>query len=182
MEIQKDTLIRRAQTGDTWAISQLYQENYDDIYNYIFYRVSDHQATEDISSEVFIRMIRALPSYQERGKPLQAWLYTIARNLVIDHYRYVDKVEEVPFKDQLLEDLSGSPAKRIQQLQDGKCFIEALRHLTEDQQNVVIHRFIEEHSTSVTAELIGKTTRAVRSLQHRALRSLEKALTEENCL
>ena len=182
MDRKETALIRKAQQGDRQAIGMIYQESYEDIYNYIFYRVSDQQTAEDLSSEVFIRMIRGLPDYRDRGKPVLAWLYTIARHLVIDHYRSKKSQHVLPLKDQLLEDHRPGPGKRIQQEQDGKCFRRALYTLTDDQQDVIIHRFIEQRSTAETAALLQKSTRAVRSLQHRALRSLEKALVKEDCL
>jgi len=175
-------LIQNAKRGDTRAIAALYDLHYPAIYNYIYFRVDDQPTAEDLSAEVFIRMIGKITAYNDRGRPLLAWLYTIARNLVTDHHRSSGKKEELSHKDQLLADRGPDPAQQVQDLQAQDCFRKALTHLTESQRLILIYRFIEEYSTPKIMELLSKSDRAVRSLQHRALRSLEKALVEENCL
>ena len=127
-------------------------------------------------------MIRKLPGYRDRGKPILAWLYTIARNLVVDHYRSLARVEYLPIKDQILEDVSPGPSQQLQKQQIEDCFKRSLVKLPESQRSILIYRFVEGYSTDKILELLDKSDRAMRSLQHRALRSLEKALIEENCL
>ncbi len=182
MDINEKALLFRAQAGDRKAAGTLYEYYYKEIYTYIFYRVSDSSAAEDLSAEVFVRMIRRMPGYLDQGKPFISWLYTIARNLVIDHYRTQKKRGQMPIKDQLLEDDQLEPALQLQNQEAVDCFRRAIRHLNEQQQSVIIHRFVEGRSINDIADLIDKSDRAVRSLQHRALRSLEKALMKENCL
>ncbi len=179
---QEKAHLQKAVQGDQKAIAALYDLHYQAVYRYIYYRVNDQPAAEDLAAEVFIRMIRSLPGYRERGKPLLAWLYTIARNLVIDHHRSQAKAEELPIKDQLIKDQRPGPAKILQNRQEEDCFRKALKKLPESQRLILIYRYIEELSTSRILELLEKSDRAIRSLQHRALRSLEKALQEENCL
>ncbi len=127
-------------------------------------------------------MINKLPDYVDRGRPLLAWLYTIARNLVIDHHRIVDKKEEVALKEEMLEEKNPGPDKVVQDRQTSDCFKKALGQLPETQRQLLIHRFINGFSTPRIIQLLNKSDRAVRSLQHRALRSLERVLVEENCL
>lgn len=182
MDINEKALLFRAQAGDRKAAGTLYEYYYKEIYTYIFYRVSDASTAEDLSAEVFVRMIRRLPSYLDQGKPFISWLYTIAKNLVIDHYRIQDKRDPMPIKDQLLEDDQLKPDRQLQNQEAVDSFRRAIRHLTEQQQSVIIHRFVEGRSIQDIADLIDKSERAVRSLQHRALRSLEKALMMENIL
>lgn len=182
MENKEKKLLQRAQLGDRQAIAMLYDQHYLSIYNYIYFRVNDRPTAEDLSAEVFIRMINKLPSYVDRGRPMLAWLYTIARNIVIDHHRANVNQKELSIKDQLLTDQDKGPAQQFQDNQAQDCFRKALIHLPESQRLILIYRFIEEFSTNKILELLNKSDRAVRSLQHRALRSLEKALIEENCL
>ena len=179
---QEKNLLPRAQQGDKKAIASLYNLHYQAVYNYIYYRVSDQQAAEDLSAEVFIRMIKKLPGYTDRGRPLLAWLYTIARNLVIDHHRISEKKDEVVLKEELLEEREPGPDQMMQQEQIADCFRLALDQLPETQRQLLIYRFINGFSTPKIIHLLNKSDRAVRSLQHRALRSLERVLTEENCL
>ena len=179
---QEKELLELGKKGDKQALEAIYDLHYQAIYRYIYYRVSDQDLAEDLAADVFIRMIHKLPGYMDRGKPILAWLYTIARNLVIDHHRAHEKTEEQPIKDQLLHDRGPGPAQQLQDRQEEDCFRRALVKLPESQRLILIYRFIEEYSTPEILELIGKSDRAMRSLQHRALRSLENALTEENCL
>jgi RNA polymerase sigma-70 factor (ECF subfamily) len=183
MDDQKEKkLITRAKRGDKKAIASLYDLHYPAVYNYIYYRISDQQAAEDLSTEVFIRMINKLPGFVDRGRPLLAWLYTIARNLVIDHHRITDKKLEVNLKEDLLEERIPGPDQKVEAMQTSDCFKKALALLPETQRQLLIYRFINEHSTPRIVQLLNKSDRAVRSLQHRALRSLERVLVEENCL
>ena len=182
VENKEKNLLQSAQRGDKKAIAELYDLHYRAVYNYIFYRVSDQQTAEDLSAEVFIRMLHKLPAYIDRGRPLLAWLYTIARNIVIDHHRIAEKQEVVPIKEDILEDRIRKPDQQVQDKQTEDCFKKALKLLPESQRQLLIYRFINEFSTPKIIQLLNKSDRAVRSLQHRALRSLEKKLAEENCI
>ncbi len=182
MDNRESKLLQKVQRGDKQAIAALYDLHYQAVYKYIFFRVDDQPTAEDLSAEVFIRMINRLNTYQDRGRPLLAWLYTIARNMVIDHHRTEGKREDLPIKDQILTDQQPGPSQLVQEDQAQNCYRRALNHLTETQRQVVVGRFIEERSIPEIAELVNKSERAVRSLQHRALKSLERALVEENCL
>lgn len=180
--IKEQKLLQSAQRGDKKAIADLYDLHYRAVYNYIFYRVSNLQVAEDLSAEVFIRMIKKLPAYIDRGRPFLAWLYTVARNIVIDHHRVEGKKEEVLIKEDVLEDQILNPDQQVQDRQTSDCFKSALEMMPETQRQLLIYRFINGYSTPKIIQLLNKSDRAVRSLQHRALRSLEKVLVEENCL
>ena len=179
---KEQKLLQSAQRGDNKAIGDLYDLHYKPVYNYIFYRVSNLQVAEDLSAEVFIRMINKLPAYIDRGRPFLAWLYTIARNIVIDYHRVEGKKEEVLIKEDILEDKILNPDQQVQDRQTSDCFKSALKTLPETQRKLLIYRFINGFSTPKIIQLLNKSDRAVRSLQHRALRSLEKVLVKENCL
>lgn len=174
-------LINRAKRGDQQAVSELYERHFDSIFNYVYYRVGDQGTAEDLSAEVFIRMLENLDGFSPAGGSILAWLYTIAKNLVIDHYRE-NGDETLPIKDSILAGEDKSPARWVEKRQTQRCFTRALYHLTEEQRRVVIHKFIDERSTTETANLMGKSEGAVRSLQYRALQVLERALEEEDCL
>jgi RNA polymerase sigma-70 factor (ECF subfamily) len=121
-ENKEQKLLQGAQRGDKKAIAELYDLHYQAVNNYIFYRVSDQLTAEDLSAEVFIRMINKLPGYIDRGSPILAWLYTIARNMVIDNHRIMDKKEEIPIKEELLEDRIKNPDQQVQDRQTSDCF------------------------------------------------------------
>lgn len=104
-------VIRRAQTGDRGAVGELYTPHRRDIFRYLYYQVGDAHAAEDLTSEVFIQMIRALPGYQARGLPFKAWLYRIARNAAIDYFRKMNRRQVMPLDDNI-EAREENPARK----------------------------------------------------------------------
>lgn len=175
-------LIARAQQGERTAIGALYDRHFQAVYNYIYFRVSDQHTAEDLSAEVFMRMLHKLPGYVDRGRPLLAWLYAIARNLVIDHHRSGEQRQEQELQEDLHISPIPGPSWQFQQAQESDCFKQALARLPDSQSRLLVYRFVDGFSTEKILSLVNKSDRAVRSLQHRALRSMEKALVEEGCL
>ena len=169
------TLISLSQHGDSEAFERLYDRYVDHIHRYVFFRVADEQSAEDITAHVFIKMWEKLPSYQIGKSPIGAWLYRIAHNAVIDHYRtrrtFVS-LEEVNSREVRHDDGSDEILDlQIKMEQLGR----ALQKLTELQREVLILRFIEGFSTQEIASKLGKTQGAVRALQMRGLQELAKA-------
>jgi len=180
MDINEKALLYRAHAGDRGAAGTLYERYYRDIYSYIFYRVNDVATAEDLSAEVFVRMIRYLPSFLAQGKPFISWLYTLARAVIEDYKRNPDQLISA-------RDISGNgsngrirPQGRDQQALG--CFQKALQHLSDNQKEIIIHRFVEGRSVEDIADLTNQSERAVRTLQLNALISLEEALMKEGCI
>jgi len=176
-------LIRLAQQGDPSACAALYGRHVDAVYRYCYYRVCDSHLAEDLTSEVFVRMVEKLDAFEARGRPMLAWLYTIARNLVTDHHRKTAPAVHLP-----LEDAEGLPSDgdwdlslRVARTLQVDCLAAAMRHLTEEQRQVILLKFIEDRGNSQVAQLLGKTEGAVKSLQHRALTALRRAIEREGC-
>lgn len=180
--VEEKELILRAKQGDQQAVGELYDRHYEAVYQYIFYRITNKNFVDDLTADVFMRMLNNLEDYQERGRPFLAWLYTIARHLVIDHYREQKHKPDLPIKEELLSGERGKPAAHLVKQETSSCFTRALHHLTGPQREVIHSRFIEQRSTRETAEILDKTSEAVRALQYRALKALEEALNKEDCL
>ncbi len=172
-------LIRRAQQGDREAFAALYDHHYQAIFNYFYYRLGDQEQAEDLTADLFVRMVEKIDRYRDRGRPFLAWLYTIARNLLTDYYRRQRK-EEVPLDDLPLSD-GRSPTAEVERHLAVDCLKLALRHLTEEQQQVIVHRFLEKQPIVSVARLLGKTEGAIKALQHRALAALRRAIEKEGC-
>jgi RNA polymerase sigma-70 factor, ECF subfamily len=176
---QERQLILAAQRGDEQALGRLYDAYVDRIYRYIFYRVSNQETAEDLTSDVFLRVVEGLPGYQDREVPFLAWLYRIAHARLIDYYRQTNRrgshqdIESVNL--QLEDDLDGVLMTAYHQ----EKVREALRSLTDDQQRVVHLRFMEGYNLQETADALGKTVGAVKVMQHRALESLSRALSKQ---
>ncbi len=179
MQPKDGDLIRRAKQGDQEALVILYERYRSSVFSYIFYRVSDQDSAEDLTAEVFLRMLTKLDTYVQKSRPILAWLYTIARNLVIDHYRDNGKINCVPLDEALVISDNGHPGKIAQEHLDQECLANALEQLTEEQRQVIMLKFIEGRENHEVAEIMGKNERAIRSLQHRALLALQKVLEQD---
>ena len=175
MSRDETRLVQRAKEGDPAAFAELYDRYQPAIYRYIFYRVDDTATAEDLTSEVFVRLVERIDRFTYRGRPLLAWLYTIARNLVMDHHRRAGRsvplspdaseVADVPAPEETAED-----ALRQQQL------AAALSCITEDQCDVILLKFIEGLDNETVAHMLGKSVGAVKALQHRALAALRRVM------
>lgn len=176
---EEQALVLAAQRGDEQAVGELYDAYVDRIYRYIYCRVSTPEIAQDLTSEVFLRMVEGLPGYQYRELPLIAWLYRIAHARIIDHYRrsrHTANDEDIEALNLGTEsDFDSALMTKYHQQQVRA----ALGLLTDEQQQVIILRFVEGHSLQKTAELLGKTIGAIKVMQHRALQSLNRVLTEQ---
>jgi len=180
MSSQDARLAQRAKGGDEAAFAEIYNRHYEDIYTYIYYRISDGEAAQDLAAEVFVRLVERIDSFSYRGRPILAWLYTIARNLLIDYQRQQAKALALPLNEQLVAPNVG-PAEEVDRGLTRECLVRSLQHLTEEQQRVIIHKLLEGRSNAEVADLMDKTEGAIKSLQHRALASLRRAMRKERC-
>ncbi|MCS6869885.1 MAG: sigma-70 family RNA polymerase sigma factor [Anaerolineae bacterium] len=173
---REQALIKAAQRGDQNAFATLYRAYVDKIYRYILFRVESAQTAEDLTAEVFLRMVESLPSYEDRSTPLLVWLYRVAHARVVDHYRrYKRTAEQTPLDSVEIRadpelDSALLTEYRTDQLRA------ALNRLTDAQRQVITLRFIEGYNLETTAQLMEKTVDAVKALQYRALQALAAAL------
>lgn len=176
-ETNESALIRRAQQGDTEAAAQLYRRHGPAIFRYFLFRLGDELAAEDLTGEVFLQMVRGLPRFEDRGAPFSAWLYRIAHARLVDHHRRAQVRQTEPLLDTTPDSAPGPEAESFQRAEQRR-MAAALATLTEEQQLVVQLRFVEGCSLEQTAQLMQKTVGAVKAVQHRALRSLARAMDE----
>ncbi|MGC9523500.1 MAG: sigma-70 family RNA polymerase sigma factor [Anaerolineae bacterium] len=167
-------LIEAAKAGDREAFAELYERFQPKIYRYIRLRVDNIATAEDLTSEVFVRVVDSIDHFRYQGRPILAWLYTIARNLLTDHYRRAGRTEQVPLNDFLPAE-TRDPSQRAHYALLEEELVGALRELTEDQRNVIVLKFYEEFDNATTAEMLNKSIGAVKSLQHRALAALARS-------
>jgi RNA polymerase sigma-70 factor, ECF subfamily len=167
--------IRRAQLGDQEAVGLLYQMFVQRIYRYIAYRVAGTSEAEDLTAEVFVKMVEGLSTYRVTGAPFEAWLYRIAAARIADYYRRARRRPQTGLLD-TLTDSEPLPEDQILENQEVDALRDALSELTEEQQTVLILRFIERKSHEEVAQIVGKNVNTVRSIQHRALSQLSSIL------
>lgn len=168
-------LIQRAQSGDAAAFAEIYDRYQPPVYRYIYHRVGSEHAAEDLTAEVFVRMVEKIYRYAYRGRPLLAWLYTIARNLVADHHRQRRQLPPVPLDENMPAD-TACPEEAAAQRWTQQELTAAIAELTEEQRMVILCKFVEGLDNEAVARLMGKPSSAVKSLQHRALAALRRAL------
>jgi RNA polymerase sigma-70 factor, ECF subfamily len=167
-------IIKQAKSGDSKAISVLYESFVDRIYRYIAYRVADEDA-EDVTADVFTRMVEALPQYVYAGVPFEAWLYRIAAARVADHHRKRARRKQEQISESL-SDQEPLPEENLEQEQELHLIRSALQHLSSEEQTVLLLRFVEQMSHKQVADVIGKSVPAVRTMQHRALTRLAQLM------
>lgn len=172
-------LVLQAQAGNAEAFGQLYDAYMERIYRFIYFRVEDQQTAEDITSQVFMRAWNNLDRFRLGRTPYLAWLYTIAHNAVIDHYRtrkVTTALEDVRLSQ---PDYAEVVENEIDIKVEMKSIKSAMQTLTGDQQQVLMLKFIEGMSNDEIARHLGKREGAVRALQMRGLRALAKQLEEK---
>lgn len=168
-------LIERAQQGDPDAIAGLYRQYVQAITRYIAYRVSDDAVIEDLTADVFLRMVEGLPAYQVTGAPFEAWLYRIAATRIADYYRQQQRHPLEALNEAVRSDHT-SLEMTLQEREELNELREALKQLDEEQQTILILRFVERKSHQEVADIVGKSVRAIATAQHRALKRLAELL------
>jgi len=180
IEHDEIALIYSAIEGDVDAFGQLYTLHIDAIYRYIYFRVGDVSEAEDLTEQVFLNAWEALPGYKHLGNPITSWLYRIAHNIVVDHYR-LNKTRDnsISQYQQEYEDLiEQSALQQVIDNEDMANLARAISRLNEDQQQVIILRFMEGYSHKEVAQVLDKNEGACRMIQYRALVNLQQMLQE----
>lgn len=164
-------IVDRAHQGDREAVAVLYQRHVQAIYRYVSYRVPEQAAAEDLTAEVFLRMVEGLPKYRQNGVPFEAWLYRIAAARVADYYR-----ERARHPQEALSESEPAPAAspegELQHEEERVALRAALQSLSDEHQDILLLRFVERKSHAEVATLLGKSITAIKSAQHRALTRL----------
>lgn len=171
-------LLERAKQYDAAALGELYDLYAPRIYAYIHRRVSNAQLAEDLTGDVFVRVMRAIRSERFWNTSFQAWLYRIAHNLVVDYYRRRPATSDLELDERLLAAQGDLAADVAQRLSRGNLH-RAIRRLTSNQQQVLALRFGEGMTSCEAAQVMDKSTGAIEALQHRALASLRRILDRE---
>src|SRR2546421_1752827 len=167
-------LVERAQAGDRDALEELYLQHFDRIYSYLHMSVGNRHDAEDLTMKTFVRMLESIGRFRWRSVPFSAWLFRIAHNLAMDHFRASKRwqpEEEVPEPEDR-QDVSAEDA--AMEAMGHASMLDLIDGLSPDQQQVLTLKFIFNFSNGEAARILGKTEGAVKSLQHRALASLQK--------
>ncbi|MBV9120762.1 MAG: sigma-70 family RNA polymerase sigma factor [Chloroflexi bacterium] len=171
-------LVDRASKGNGEAFGQLYQIYVDRIYNYIYYKTGHSSDAEDLTEHVFIKAWEAIRRFRFEGKPFAAWLFKVARNVVIDHYRTRKSNTDL---SEVISAIAheGDPEAFAQRRATAQVLMTAIRRLTDEQQQVILLKFIDGMDNSEISAAMGKKEGAIRALQYRALLALQRILVDE---
>jgi RNA polymerase sigma-70 factor, ECF subfamily len=168
-------LFERVRKGDQDAARILYERYFDRIYNYVYARLGRAEDAEDLAIDTMTRSLTRLDLFQDQGVAFSSWVYRIAHNATIDHYRRHGKVTLVSLEHATPPE-SADPSELAVEHLSNEDLRAALRDLTDEQQQVLILRFFQDLTATQVAGIMGKSVGAVQALQHRALGSLERAL------
>lgn len=171
--VNETVLVKRAKANDADAFGELYLLHLDAIYRYIYFRVHNKQDAEDLTEQVFLKAWEALPGYKDQGYPFKSWLYRIAHNTVIDHHRR--QKPTVPMATTPETEWKTKQPTTLQQViatEEADLLAEAIAQLPEEQQQVIILRFVEGMRHGEIAEILNKSKGACRTIQYRAINAL----------
>ena len=168
--------LEQARRFDPDALRALHNRLYEPVQRYVHFKVSDPQVSEDLTSEIFLRVLEAFKQDKMWKTTPDAWIFGIARNVVADHYRKTSRRNEVVLDERLAMPDEQTPTQRIIVAEQHEELAQAITVLTDEQRDVVLLRFMEGLSINDVAEAMGKTPGAVKGLQHRALRALSEAM------
>jgi RNA polymerase sigma-70 factor, ECF subfamily len=169
-------LVQHAQQGDRDALEELYLLHFDRIYSYLHMSVGNRHDAEDLTTQVFVKMLESIGKFRWRSAPFSAWLFRIAHNLAMDHFRANKRwqpEEEVPEPDP--GERSAAEEEALESI-GRENMLEMIQRLSQEQQQVLTLKFVFNFSNAEAGTILEKTEGAIKSLQHRALASLHREL------
>jgi len=170
-------LLNRARALDQEALAQIHDTYYAAIFRYIVVRVNDHETAEDLTSEVFTRLLGALRDHTAPQKTLRGWLFSVALYVVKDFYRKKYRRQQTSLNESM-PSLTLGPDKTVEMKVTQAELKVAITELTEDQQNVIALRFGFDMPIQEVAQTMGKSEGSVKMLQARAIAALSRKLAE----
>ena len=168
-------LLDRAKFNDSRALGKLCVHFYSKIYRFVYYRVNAVEDAEDITSEVCLRVIKSI--HEQKGS-FYAWIFRIASNMITDYYRRRGVRSNVESAEDSIEEMADADSNQSELVEQQE-LRQALKRLTEDQQEVIVLKFIEGYETDEIAVLLGKSAGAIRAIQFRAITALRNLFDTE---
>ena len=175
---REEQLIAQALQGNRNAFGDLYEFYLDEVYRYIFYRVSSEADAEDLTEQVFLKVWESLHTFRQKA-PFKVWLFRFARNTIIDHYRTNKK--DADFTGDVSTTASDEqPEDMVRALETTARLMRSIAKLSDLQQDVIILRFANGYNAAETAQILDRDVGTIRVLQHRALKTMQAFLVAED--
>jgi RNA polymerase sigma-70 factor (ECF subfamily) len=159
---------------DPSAFGKLYERYVTKVYNYVYYRVGNHQDAEDLTSRTFFRALRHIGTYEDRGAPVSAWFYRIAHNLVANWHRDQGRRPVVSLEAVSVDDSPESPEAVAMTVEERDRLLAVVRRLPADRQRLLVLKFTERMSNAEIGSVMERTEGAIKSLYHRTLIALRQ--------
>jgi RNA polymerase sigma-70 factor (ECF subfamily) len=175
---EKQTELEGLKNLDSQVIGAVYDRYFPDVYRFVYYKVNDEQVAEDISSDVFVRLLEAVKKQRGPKDNLKGWLLSTASNAVADHFRQVYRKPTEELSERMPDEEAPTLREEIDHREQVDTVHDAYAELTPDQQNVLALRFGDGYSLQETADLMQKKVNAVKALQFRALAALQRNIGE----
>ena len=175
-------LVDRAQQGERAALEELYLIHFDRIYSYLHVSVGNRHDAEDLTTQTFLKMLESIGRFRWQSAPFSAWLFRIAHNLAMDHFRANRRwqpEEDVPEPEP--DEVTSAETGALESI-GRRSMLELIEDLSPEQQQVLTLKFVFNFANAEAATILGKTEGAIKSLQHRALVSLQKQLEKREPL
>ena len=176
MKMNDEQLLVKAQQLDQDALRTLHERYYEVVARYIQFKVGDPHTVEDLSGEVFVRIIEGLKKGQAWRDSPQGWVMGIARHVVTDHYRKRERMPEVKLSDHLAAAEEHNPLHQAMLSDRKRLLMQAIQQLTDEQRDVILMRFMEGIDIQGVAKALNNTPGAVKGLQFRAMRALAEIM------
>lgn len=178
----EDDLLHRLHQQDQLAIIEVYENYFTAVYHYIRLKVGDPEVAEDLASDVFLALIDTVRQRKTPHTSLRGWLFKVARNHIAQHHDTHHKINKVQLGEWMIPATNTNEEPLIESLMHDlsvEQVMQALENLPDEQQNVIIFRFGQALSIQETADIMGKTVSAIKSLQFRAIDALRQVLSVE---
>jgi len=175
MTTNYDALLQKAKRGDRQALTTIYDAFQPPIYRYIYRQVDGEETARDLTADVFHRLLQAFQKGTGPDQYLQAWLYRVAHNAVVDFYRRQQHRDHLPLLEQVIS-AEDDPVRLAEDHITATAVRQSLRRLTPDQQQVIALKFFGGLNNQEIALIVAKPIGAVKALQHRAIAALQRQL------
>ncbi len=173
---EEDALLTAARQGQETALMQIYESYFPPIYQYIRLRVNDRHEAEDLASEVFLKFVKALRGPNAPRHSLRGWLFKVARNSIATHHSRIKQQPEIELDEWFAAPSDHDPEVVFLRNLSIHVVHEAMRNLTGEQQEVLVLRFGQQLSLEETADIMGKSVGAIKTMQFRAVESMRRLL------
>lgn len=171
-------LVEEAQSGSSESFGKIYDLLVGKIYRFVYFKIGKKEEAEDLTENIFLKAWENLKSFQDEGLPFEAWIYRIARNLIIDNYRTQKKSVQLDAVMEL-EDNSLSPLDYTELRLNYESALKALEKLSDSYKEIIILKFIEEKTNEEISNILQKPISHIRVLQNRAIKKLREVLKND---